>query len=101
LRRASRGKRGNREVKMGEIEELSREQAKWMVRVQELEKRRKELEPEVVPVDYGEETTKPWVYTPEKMAEIDKVDKELEEAKAKLREIEDKLRKHLKRKHSH
>lgn len=76
---------------MGEREELSKEEAKWMVKKQELENRRKALGPKAAKVSYGEET-EPWEFTPEKMAEVEKVDKEIEEAQAKLREIREKLK---------
>jgi len=81
-----------REVKMGKIEELSREETNWMVKKQELQNRRKALDPKVAKVNYGEEL-EPWVYTPEKVAEIEKVDNKIKEADAKLEEIREKLRK--------
>lgn len=69
---------------MGEIEELGREEAKWMRRQQELIEQRKELPPKV-----GER----WNLTPESLAENVRLDREIEEAEAKLREIRDKLSK--------
>lgn len=81
-----------REVKMGKIEELSREETNWMVKKQELQNRRKALDPKVAKVNYGEKL-EPWVYTPEKVAEIEKVDNKIKEADAKLEEIREKLRK--------
>jgi adenosyl cobinamide kinase/adenosyl cobinamide phosphate guanylyltransferase len=81
-----------REVKMGKIEELSREEANWMVKKQELEQKHKALGPKVARVSYGEEL-EAWVSTPEKMAEIEKVDNEIKQADAKLKEIREKLKK--------
>jgi hypothetical protein len=81
-----------REVKMSRIEELSREEANWMVRKQELEQKRKALDPKVAEASYGEEL-EAWVYTPEKMAEIEKVDNEIKQANTKLKEIREKLKK--------
>ncbi len=77
---------------MDEIKELSREEAKWMRRKQELEQKRKALDGKVARVDYGEKT-EPWEVTPEKMAEIEKVDNEIREAEVKLKEIRQKLSK--------
>ena len=77
---------------MGEIEELGREEAKWMVKRQELENRRKALEPKAAKVNYGEET-EPWVFTPEKATEVERVDREIKETEARLREIRDKWKK--------
>lgn len=77
---------------MDEIKELSREEAKWMRRKQELEQKRKALDPKVAMVDYGEKM-EPWEFTPEKMAEIEKVDNEIREAEVKLKEIRQKLSK--------
>lgn len=77
---------------MGKIEELSREETNWMVKKQELQNRRKALDPKVTKVNYGEKL-EPWVYTPEKVAEIEKVDNKIKEADAKLEEIREKLRK--------
>ncbi len=57
-----------------------------------MQNRRKALDPKVAKVNYGEKL-EPWVYTPEKVAEIEKVDNKIKEADAKLEEIREKLRK--------
>lgn len=77
---------------MDEIKELSREEVKWMSRKQELEQKRKGLGPKVAMVDYGGKM-EPWEVTPEKMAEIEKVDNEIREAEVNLKEIKQKLSK--------
>jgi len=70
-----------REVKMGEIEELGREEAEWMRKKQELISRRKGLPPQV---------GQTWYPTPENLAENERLDREIEEAEAKLKEIREK-----------
>jgi len=80
-----------REVNMGKIEELRRQEANWMVRKRKLEQKRKALYPKVAKASHGEEL-EAWVYTPEKMAEIEKVDNEIKQADAKLKEIREKLK---------
>jgi peptidoglycan hydrolase CwlO-like protein len=81
-----------REVEMGEIEELGREEAKWMVRKQELEQKRKALDPKVSRVNNGEEM-EAVTDIEKRLAEVEKVDNEIKEADAKLKEIREKLKK--------
>ena len=74
---------------MDEIEELSREKAKWMRKKQELIERRKELPPQVGQI---------WNLTPESLAENERLDREIEEAEANLKEIRGKKSKLLREK---
>lgn len=78
------------EVQAGERKELSREEARWMVRKQELEQKRKALDPKVAMVNYGEET-EAVTDIEKRLAEVAKVDNEIKEAEAKLKEIRGKL----------
>ena len=75
---------------MGEREELERQRSVWTVKKQEAEDRLKAIEPKAVDVSGGREPER-FVFTTEKMAEIESVRREIEEAEAKLREIREKL----------
>lgn len=77
---------------MGEREELGIEEAKWMVRKQELQQKRKALDPEVAVSYEGHiEETKPVIDIESRLAKVKKVDDEIKEAEAKLKEIRGKL----------
>ena len=80
-----------REVNMGRIEELGREEANLMVRKRKLQQELKALYPKAAEVSHGEEL-EAWVYSPDKMAEIEKVDNEIKQADAKLKETREKLK---------
>lgn len=71
---------------MGQVEELSKEETKWLRIKQELEQKRKALDPTVANVDYGEKM-EPVIDIEERLANVEKVDREIEEAEAKLNEI--------------
>ena len=75
---------------MGKREELLREHDKWTKIYIDADNRYKELLPKARNVTQGGKL-EPWFLTEEKMAEIDRVEQELEKAKNELREIRDKL----------
>lgn len=77
---------------MGEREELGREEVIWMRRKQELEQKHKALDPKVAKVNYGKEM-KPVEDVEKWLAEAEKVDNEINEAEAKLKEIREELSK--------
>jgi len=83
-----------REVEMGEREELKKQRAEWTVKLVEAKKRRDELSPKVIigehvrPIDMT-----PVVMDKEYYAKYEQAEKDIEEAKAKLTEIEDRLSK--------
>lgn len=76
---------------MGEKEQLNREHSRLIVKKQELFDLRKSLDPKVAKVNNGEET-EPFSDIEERIAKIDKVDKELEEVKKEIMEVEEKIR---------
>ena len=79
---------------MGEREELKKQRAEWTVKLVEAKKRRDELSPKVIigehvrPIDMT-----PVVMDKEYYAKYEQAEKDIEEAKAKLTEIEDRLSK--------
>lgn len=75
---------------MSRREELYREHSKWTVKYVEADNRLKAMLPKVADVSRGEQL-EPWVVTEESLAEFDKVEREVEEALKKLREILDEL----------
>ena len=77
---------------MGEREELNRQHSLWIVRRQEAENKLKEIEPKAEDVS-GSKNMRSFVLTAEKMAEIENVRREIEEAEANIKEIRQKLKK--------
>ena len=71
---------------MSRREELNREHTKWIIKYVEAFERQKALLPNVVNISAGEKM-EPWVVTEQSLDEYDRVQKEIDEAQQKIREI--------------